>query len=889
MEEPGRSSLSAVESAVAAAPDANTFYYDPSQGYVPYSGTQNFAGGESNIKPGNINDEYGLPTSAAQQELLNTNSEMVETPTDTSGSSIQPLDIPEPGVDQTANIQELPQGGDGSGGHVGDDIIPGLGKDFTVVNDLGYNPSYPYGSSGSGVPTQKFGGVGGNLLGGVVGNLLLPGLGGLVGSKLGGIGGRMFTRWLQQQHGGDGGQGGGDGGGLSAFFGGQGDFSGRGLPEGMGPTGPLNEGIEASLGQSSSAGLPQGLYQGLGNPVQPVGGINIGNLGGSGGNLGSIGGDVAFHTAQPFLGGQTWAQVAKDPSSSFYGFSLSGSPGGAVSGNRNLLSAKAKGDADVEPKLAGTGHDFAEQKALWDRIQSALWNTQMPTDILGPVPEKSDENEEPQMAKKGKTKIVAAQGFGPRHANNAKEGTSTDTVPAMLTPREAVLNRNAAELAGRGNIQQLNSQGNQLADEGVDLAARGQSAVPSFLPKAGGSGASDYLKYVPFKELRTADRALTAGPRMGGVGLRGYAGGDDDLNVTRRPTLEETSSGTQGSPEIQKVLGPLFDDFMTYMQDVHQYGQSPSGGISTPGEYKRYLTNQNVMQGLKLQKGTSDMKKRKYQSGTGAVDPLSMYQSKLGANTPTAGGIPSPMPIPTGNMPPGTDKWNPNPGPGPMPVNTVPLIVRTAPTPMAAPTAPPPRPTGGSFYPQKLPPPAPISGYQSGGSDVTPIGGDNPKDHVAWQDAQYAAPHIDIAALKSAAQANKLDPSTVSNVLKTLQGIGAFSGSGAGGAPGGGGLPYDALGGQYASFSGGSAPGYSGGISDIGYAPEVGPDMVYHGDKGGWIGPFDPRWTFQRYWRGTGNVNPLGGLGAVMSAPRAPHARQPFPPGRQHPAMPPVF
>jgi hypothetical protein len=47
---------------------------------------------------------------------------------------------------------------------------------------------------------------------------------------------------------------------------------------------------------------------------------------------------------------------------------------------------------------------------------------------------------------------------------------NTDTVPAMLTPKEAVLNVNAAELAGRGNIKKLNAAGNKLAKRGVNLA-----------------------------------------------------------------------------------------------------------------------------------------------------------------------------------------------------------------------------------------------------------------------------------------------------------------------------------------------------------------------------------------------------------------------------------
>ncbi len=47
----------------------------------------------------------------------------------------------------------------------------------------------------------------------------------------------------------------------------------------------------------------------------------------------------------------------------------------------------------------------------------------------------------------------------------------TDTVDAKLTPREAILNRNAAELLGRDAIARLNAHGNMLAKRGVDLAS----------------------------------------------------------------------------------------------------------------------------------------------------------------------------------------------------------------------------------------------------------------------------------------------------------------------------------------------------------------------------------------------------------------------------------
>jgi hypothetical protein len=44
-----------------------------------------------------------------------------------------------------------------------------------------------------------------------------------------------------------------------------------------------------------------------------------------------------------------------------------------------------------------------------------------------------------------------------------------DSVPARLTPREAVLNRNAAELMGRHRIAAFNAMGNMMARRGVDL------------------------------------------------------------------------------------------------------------------------------------------------------------------------------------------------------------------------------------------------------------------------------------------------------------------------------------------------------------------------------------------------------------------------------------
>jgi hypothetical protein len=87
---------------------------------------------------------------------------------------------------------------------------------------------------------------------------------------------------------------------------------------------------------------------------------------------------------------------------------------------------------------------------------------------------------DPRLSPKRDLSLMAARG--------------TDTVPAMLTPREAVLNRNAAELAGRGKIERLNEAGNKLAAEGVDLAGGGKAmkTKPKVKGYQGGAGAVQY-------------------------------------------------------------------------------------------------------------------------------------------------------------------------------------------------------------------------------------------------------------------------------------------------------------------------------------------------------------------------------------------------------------
>jgi hypothetical protein len=116
----------------------------------------------------------------------------------------------------------------------------------------------------------------------------------------------------------------------------------------------------------------------------------------------------------------------------------------------------------------------------------------------------------------------------------------------------------------------------------------------------------------------------------------------------------------------------------------------------------------------------------------------------------------------------------------------------------------------------------------------------------------FKAPDISgfIKALHDEAKKQGISQSQMGDIVKQFSGLGGYGG----GSPGGGDMPYDQLGGQYASFTGGT-PGYQGGISEIGYPPFLMPNAVYHADKGStWEGPYDPQYLVQRYAGGTGDV-----------------------------------
>jgi hypothetical protein len=145
--------------------------------YQMYNDSANDGGGGTDFPPANMGNDPLYPNDSNPSATPNPG---------TSGSGNTG------NVNSDPNVQINPAGG----GVPGNQPSGGNGgyQDWQIYNELGYNPSYPYGSSGSGVPTEKALGFLGNLLG-MGGNLIAPGSS-LLLSKLGGIGGRMLGRSL---------------------------------------------------------------------------------------------------------------------------------------------------------------------------------------------------------------------------------------------------------------------------------------------------------------------------------------------------------------------------------------------------------------------------------------------------------------------------------------------------------------------------------------------------------------------------------------------------------------------------------------------------------------------------------------------------------------------
>ncbi len=165
---------------------------------------------------------------------------------------------------------------------------------------------------------------------------------------------------------------------------------------------------------------------------------------------------------------------------------------------------------------------------------------------------------------------------------------NTDTVKAKLTPREAILNRNAAELLGRHNIARLNAHGNMLAKRGVDLAS-------------------------------------DPGPHPAGQNLEGYQMGSYDVGDDRADLLAEADNTFYGGGHA-----PMPTPTPTPIPQRYQYGTEDVRRRRNAASRVRFPQGQ-IIQGSGAGSGGYE-----YAPGTGALPPDQnpAYQAAI-RNNPT--------------------------------------------------------------------------------------------------------------------------------------------------------------------------------------------------------------------------------------------------------------
>jgi hypothetical protein len=131
--------------------------------------------------------------------------------------------------------------------------------------------------------------------------------------------------------------------------------------------------------------------------------------------------------------------------------------------------------------------------------------------------------------------------------------------------------------------------------------------------------------------------------------------------------------------------------------------------------------------------------------------------------------------------------------------------------------------------------------YADGASSVAPIGSAAGQGQAAYgPPVQLSAPEI-LNHLANAGKQTGLSPNQIAGLSKALQGLMQ-------------GYNQMAPGGAADMATAPTGAGYQAGISDIGYAPGIAPGAVYHGDRGGWLGGYDPAFMIPQYARGTSSV-----------------------------------
>ena len=147
-------------------------------------------------------------------------------------------------------------------------------------------------------------------------------------------------------------------------------------------------------------------------------------------------------------------------------------------------------------------------------------------------------------------------------------GTTTDTVPTMLTPGEFVIKRESAKMLGKPFLEKLNAVSDNSAHSNID-ALISQAALAQMQPMMGGGVVNEY---------------------MGGGDVSNYMGGGDVMNyrygggVKKKKKMAGYQDGGEVSPEmyismVRKLIGKLGGEEPEGMY-------TPEGGLTREGYAK---------------------------------------------------------------------------------------------------------------------------------------------------------------------------------------------------------------------------------------------------------------------------------------------------------------
>jgi hypothetical protein len=210
----------------------------------------------------------------------------------------------------------------------------------------------------------------------------------------------------------------------------------------------------------------------------------------------------------------------------------------------------------------------------------------------------------PSATPPGPSSMPPGYGTAIKHMAGGGSVGGTDTIPAMLTPGEYVINRDAAQQIGRGRLDQLNAEGGRLH-------MQDGGSIPGASPSYGYSPGADAQSFA-FQQLSPQEQVVLQGGGAAGQRVQqkfnqlvnNYQGssgtptpmsaqmGMNNPAATTAQVHPTAPAAPAGQPQQQKPAGysGSLDQWLA------QYGHTPQGQayIAQNGnvnEVQRYLQN----------------------------------------------------------------------------------------------------------------------------------------------------------------------------------------------------------------------------------------------------------------------------------------------------------